>query len=111
MSRRSFDDMLPGLRSALADQWVRRLLMITISLVIIGSIFFWLVEGWSLLDAIYFSVMTLATVGYGDLAPKTVPGKIFTVAFVLSGVGIFVATAAALAEHLIDRVRKRDDKN
>jgi voltage-gated potassium channel Kch len=111
MSRyRFFSDMLPGLRSALADQWVRRLLVITLSLIAAGSIFFWLVEGWSLLDAIYFSVITLATVGYGDLVPKTIPGKIFTMAYVLSGVGIFVATAAALAEHLISRAQNRDEK-
>ena len=106
--RQSYRGPLPGLRSALADPWVRRLLAVTLALIMTGSLFFWLIEGWSLIDAIYFSVITLATVGYGDLVPTTVPGKIFTMVYVLCGVGIFVATAAALAEHLLRRAREHD---
>ena len=99
---------LRGLRSAFGDVWIRSLLALTLSLITTGSIFFCLVEGWSLLDAIYFSVITLATVGYGDLVPKTVPGKIFTMVYVLCGVGIFVSTAAALANHFIHRAQEQD---
>ena len=55
------------------------------------------------LDALYFSVMTLATVGYGDLAPQTALGKLFTIIYVLIGVGIITGVIAnfsrALAEY------------
>ena len=55
----------------------------------------WL-EGWSAIDALYFSVVALATVGFGDLVPTTVAGKLFTVAYILFGIGILAAFASEL---------------
>ena len=52
---------------------------LAVSLILIATVFCWLVEGWSLLDAAYFAVVTIATVGYGDFAPHTTIGKIFTI--------------------------------
>src|SRR4051812_39261181 len=52
-----------------------------------GTVFYSLVEGWGLLDALYFCVMTLATIGYGDFSPKTALGKVFTSVYVLVGIG------------------------
>jgi voltage-gated potassium channel len=43
---------------------------------VLGTLFYWRVEGCSILDAIYFSVITLTTVGYGNLAPTTAAGKV-----------------------------------
>ena len=71
---------------------------LALSLILIATIFYWLVEGWSLLDAAYFAVVTIATVGYGDLAPHTTLGKIFTIGYIVSGIGIFVAAITALAQ-------------
>lgn len=59
-------------------------------------VYHWL-EGWSFLDAFYFCVITLATVGYGDLTPTTPQAKIFTVIYVLNGIAIILA--------LFDRIR------
>jgi voltage-gated potassium channel Kch len=63
-----------------------------------GTGFYSLVEGLRFVDALYFSVMTLTTVGYGDFAPRTDVGKLFTAVYALVGVGIllaFVTTTAA----------------
>ena len=57
----------------------------------IGTVFYHLVEGWRWVDAYYFSVVTLATVGYGDLSPKTDVGKIFTTFYIFAGVGMLAA--------------------
>jgi voltage-gated potassium channel len=68
--------------------------------IISGTGFYTLVEGLRLVDALYFSVVTLTTVGYGDFAPQTDVGKLFTAVYVLVGVGIllaFVTTVAAKA--------------
>src|ERR687898_336831 len=66
--------------------------------IVSGTAFYSLVEGLRFVDALYFSVVTLTTVGYGDFAPQTDAGKLFTAVYVLVGVGIllaFVTTVAA----------------
>jgi hypothetical protein len=50
-----------------------------------------LVEHWTFVDSLYFCVTTLTTVGFGSPAPTTDIGKLFTVLFVISGVGMFLA--------------------
>jgi voltage-gated potassium channel Kch len=47
------------------------LLSFAITLVIVGTVVFHLLEKWSWIDSLYFTVITLATVGYGDLTPTT----------------------------------------
>jgi len=48
---------------------------------------FMLLEDLPALDALYLTVVTLTTVGYGDLVPRTGAGRLFTVVLILSGVG------------------------
>ena len=87
-----------GTRHALREPEVRGVFTIALALILAATVFYWLVEGWSLLDAAYFSVVTIATVGYGDLTPKTAIGKIFTIGYIFAGIGIFVAAVTALAQ-------------
>lgn len=56
-----------------------------------GTIVYHIVEKFSWVDAYYFSVVTLATVGYGDFSPHTTFGKLFTTFYIFIGVGL-VAT-------------------
>jgi voltage-gated potassium channel Kch len=62
-----------------------------------GTGFYSLVEGLRFVDALYFSVITLTTVGYGDFAPETDIGKLFTAVYVLVGVGILLAFVTTVA--------------
>ncbi len=62
-----------------------------------GTVFYRSVEGWAWLDALYFSVITLTTVGYGDFAPVTPAGRAFTIGYVLVGIGAFTAFITAVA--------------
>jgi voltage-gated potassium channel len=55
--------------------------------IILGTLGFSLMEGWSLGDSLYVTVQTVTTVGYGDLTPKTIRGRAFAVFFMLAGVG------------------------
>ena len=82
--------------SGLRDPEFRALFTVFAALVAMGTVFYMRFEGWSLVDAVYFCIVTLATVGYGDLSPQTRAGKIFTIAFLLIGVGVFVGLAARL---------------
>lgn len=81
----------------------KAIMLAVLFILTIGTIFYHNVEGMTYLDALYFSVMTLATVGYGDLAPQTALGKLFTIIYVLIGVGVITAVIAnfsrALAEY------------
>jgi small conductance mechanosensitive channel len=80
------------------------------SMIALATVTFWVVEGWSLLDAAFFSVVTISTVGYGNLVPETALGKIFAMFYILVGLGVFVAAASAVAEALLRR-RDEDHQN
>ncbi|MCA1555632.1 MAG: potassium channel family protein, partial [Acidobacteria bacterium] len=57
------------------------------ALVVLGTFGFYLLEPLTLLDSLYLTVMTVATVGYGDVHPASPPGRAFAIVFMLVGVG------------------------
>jgi len=75
----------------LKDAEFRALLLTLLGLLLSGTLFYREAEGWSTLDALYFSVMTLVTVGAGDLHPSIPLSKIFTMLYVVIGLGVFVS--------------------
>lgn len=56
-------------------------------------------------QSIYWSVITLASVGYGDISPVTPGGRIITVVLALLGIGIFAVPAAVLSSAFNDQLR------
>lgn len=56
-------------------------------------------------QAIYWSVITLASVGYGDISPITPAGRAITIVIALLGIGIFAIPAAILSSALSDQLR------
>jgi voltage-gated potassium channel len=73
----------------------------------IGATFYHFVEKLVWLDSIYFSVITLTTVGYGDITPKTNAGKIFTIFYVLIGIGIIGTFANLLIRNAAAKREKK----
>lgn len=61
--------------------------------VTIGVAFYHITEKWSWFDSLWFTIITIATIGYGDFVPHTVIGKIFTMFYVFIGIGLFVFVA------------------
>jgi voltage-gated potassium channel len=74
-----------------------------------GTLFYRNVEGWGILDSLYFSVITLANVGYGDLAPTTAAGKVFTILYIFVGIGIILGFVNTVAERSLQSRREGRD--
>lgn len=64
-------------------------LVMVLMLYVIAVPFYIIVEGLTLVDAVYFVTVSITSVGYGDITPKTDAGKIFSIFLLLSGVSIF----------------------
>ncbi|WP_431279822.1 potassium channel family protein [Leifsonia poae] len=66
-------------------------------------------------DAVWWACVTMATVGYGDYYPVTVPGRIFAVLLMIGGVGIVGTASATIVSYLNDRTRhlreEREQRN
>jgi hypothetical protein len=83
------------------DPQFRSLVVLVLVTLLGGTIFYSLEEGWSVVDAFYFSVTTLTTVGLGDLAPKTTIGKLFTVVYIFAGIGIILGFIDTVAKETL----------
>jgi hypothetical protein len=81
----------------LHDRDSRPAFLWALSTLLIGTFFYHWMEGWSYLDSLYFCVVSLGTVGYGDLTPSTPVAKLFTIVYLINGIVILLA--------LFDRIR------
>jgi voltage-gated potassium channel len=77
----------------------RRLLVmfvVPVLFILTGTVGYHFIEGLPLFDSLYFTVITLTTIGYGDIAPRTSPGRLFTIFLALGGIFMlfYVATEA-----------------
>jgi voltage-gated potassium channel len=77
-------------------------LVIIFTLIVVGTIGFHFIEEWDVLESFYTTVMTLTTIGYGDFAPKTRGGMLFTVALVAIGVGTMLYTVGLVAQTMVE---------
>lgn len=89
------------------------LLILVLITLAIGTLFYNFVEGWGWIDSMYFSVISLTTVGYGDITPITTVGKIFTMFYLFVGIGILfgfinmIAKEASSSESTAEYLRKK----
>ncbi len=99
----NFINFFRAIWRGLRDSEFQVLLTLTAITLISGTLFYRYAEGWSVLDSLYFSVITLTTVGYGDLSPSTPLSKIFTMAYLMVGIGIIVAFVNKIASDAVSR--------
>jgi len=89
------------------DPQFRSLVFLVVITLLGGTIFYSTVEGWTMVDALYFSVTTLTTVGLGDLAPTTTVGKLFTVVYIFAGLSIILGFIETVAKETLRRRTSR----
>ncbi len=72
--------------------------------ILIGTVGFWYLEEGitSYLDALYLTICTITTVGYGDITPHTSHGKIFATVLIISGVGITLYVLIEIMESVLE---------
>ena len=100
-----------GLARAVVGVWrdpeTKALPFVAAALVLTGTLFYWRFEDWTIVESLYFSIVTLTTVGYGDLHPTTAGTQIFTIFYILTGIGVFVALLGSVAQQYIAQKGER----
>ncbi len=93
---------------ALKFKWV---VLTAVTVIAIGTVFYHYFMPLKWLDAVYFSVITITTVGYGDIHPTNDITKIFTIFYVLIGVGIIAASLNIIVRTAAQRrIEKQKNK-
>jgi voltage-gated potassium channel len=72
------------------------------ALLLLGTLGYVLIEGWSFFDALYMTVTTLTTVGYGEIHPLDKAGRAYTMVLILTGVGAMLYIVGALARVVVE---------
>ena len=76
-----------------------------------GTTFYTIVEDWTVVQALYFTVITLTTIGYGDLHPTTEFSRVFTIFFVLAGVSTLLGFLNFILGRTVkEQVERRQQK-
>ena len=73
-----------------------------ISVIIIGIVGYQLIAGYSLSDAFYMTIITVATVGYGEVHPLDTNGKMFTAFLIITSFGTFAYAVSAITKFVVD---------
>lgn len=86
---------------AVAMRQFLRILIVLGSLTLLGMLGFHFCEGWSLFDSLYMAVITLTTVGFGEVHPLSTAGRAFTICYLIVGLGVFTHSAVAMGEVMV----------
>lgn len=77
----------------------RRLLLIVgllVAVTVVGTAGYVLIEGWSVFDALYMTIITLGSVGFGEVHPLSPAGRAFTIGLIVSGLGVVAYGLSAI---------------
>jgi len=76
----------------------------TIAVIIgIGTLSYHALEDWTWIQCLYFSVVSMTSVGYGDFVPTSEASRLFTVFYLLTGVGAVVASLGIIGSRYLER--------
>ena len=93
-----FDDVDLPFEFSLLDCFLALAAYLLISIIAFSFIF----EHWTVIDSMYFAVVTFTTTGYGDISPSTIGGKLFCVLFALSGVAVLAIALGVVGSKIVE---------
>ena len=80
--------------------------LLSVILVVLGTAGYMVIEDWPVLDALYMTVITLSTIGYGEVNPVSPNGRVFTLVLIVMGVGFFLYVIGNVVQFLVEgRIR------
>ncbi|MFC2175942.1 potassium channel family protein [Bacteroidota bacterium] len=77
-------------------------IFIITALLTVGVSGFMILEGYTMADAIYMTVITISTVGFNEVRPLSYEGRIFTIFLIMSSFGTFAYTITQITKYVID---------
>ena len=86
---------------------IRLLLILPIAILAVGTLGFIILEKLSFIDALYFTIVTISTVGYGDISPTNIASKIFSIVLIIIGIGTFLTIITNITQILVQRGQNR----
>lgn len=81
---------------------IRIVLGSVIWVLLVGTIGYHVVEGWSFFDALYMTTITLATIGYGEVHPLSTSGRVFTIFLSLTGLGVMAYSFSTITAFVVE---------
>lgn len=83
------------------DSKINKIIILVISILTIGTSGYMIISGYSLIDAIYMTVITVTTVGFGEVKPFTPEEKVFTIFLILTSITLFGYAISTFSEYLV----------
>ncbi|HXC71789.1 MAG TPA: NAD-binding protein [Pyrinomonadaceae bacterium] len=80
---------------------IRVVLLAVLGVILLGTIVFHVLEGWSILDSLYVTAQTVTTVGFGDLTPQTPAGRAFASIFMMVSVGVVLYALTTTVQAIV----------
>ena len=80
---------------------LRIVLLLVVFLIILGTLGYMWLEEWAPHDALFMTVITLSTVGYGEVRPLTQPGEVFTMLLIFGGVGVLAYSFSTVTDYIV----------
>ncbi|HID42691.1 MAG TPA: potassium channel protein [Archaeoglobaceae archaeon] len=89
------------------EEKIIKIVTLLLSILVIGTLSYHFIEGWSLFDSLYMTVITITTTGYSEVAEMSPAGKVLSMLLMFVGVGVFFYSINLLVPVLVERGQER----